>query len=91
MSGRDAATGAEEMGNSYRRSQEHRRDLMEGTRSSSAATKQSVDGVVWRDWGQQGVGNNSATKEGGGSRLATVLVIVGTFAQALWLAGSFLQ
>lgn len=27
----------------------------------------------------------------GGSRLATVLVIVGTFAQALWLAGSLLQ
>lgn len=91
MPGRDAATGAEEMENSYRRSEEHRRDLMEGTRSNSAASKQAVDGAGWRDWGQQGVGNNSATKEGGGSRLATVLVIVGTFAQALWLAGSFLQ
>lgn len=76
----------------YRRSAEHRRDLMEGTRSGSGSgRKESAHGERPLESGEQGVGNNSAPREGGGSRLATVLVIVGTFAQALWLAGSFLQ
>lgn len=81
----------------YRHSEEHRRNLMEGTRSSTSggSRKDYAHAAGWRErpWGsgEQEVGNNSAPREGGGSRLATVLVIVGTFAQVLWLAGSFLQ
>lgn len=81
----------------YRRSEEHRRHLMEGTRSSKVSRAEVVadtEGVRGSEGeGEEGIGNNSAysARVGGGSRLATVLVIVGTFAQALWLAGSLLQ
>lgn len=52
------------------------------SRASSIGTGEEVGGD----------GNSAQPARGtGGSRFATVLVIVGTFAQLLWLVGSLLQ
>lgn len=80
----------------YRRSEEHLRDLMEGhPRNGGRVSGDGVGGVATREEGVEGGGDgNSAPPArgwGGGSRFATVLVIVGSFSQVLWLVGSLLQ
>lgn len=77
----------------YRRSQEYFRNLMEGAPRSGKERRNAHNGDTMGEEGVYARDDNSANSGRGtrGSRLATVLVIVGTFAQALWLAGSLLQ
>lgn len=77
----------------YRRSREYFRDLMEGTPRNAKERKVAWSKDVGNDEGVLSRDDNSASSARGsrGSLLATVLVIVGTFAQALWLAGSLMQ
>lgn len=79
---------------SYRRSEEHLRDLMEGNpRRSARVSSEILSGAkVGEEGTAVGDGNSAPSARGsGGSRFATVLVIVGAFSQVLWLAGSLMQ
>lgn len=51
-----------------------------------AGTAMAMDGGI-----ADGEDDNSAKSARGGSRFATVLVIVGTFSQVLWLLSRFIQ
>lgn len=65
----------------HRRSDEHLRTLMEG----NPRKKGSQDS--WDDNSAQ----STRRGRGGGSRFSTVLVIVGTFSQVLWLVSRLIE
>ena len=76
----------------YRKSEEHLRNLMEGNprrapRISDDRESETSEG----EGGTAGGDDNSSQSSSRSSRLATILVIVGTFSQVLWLVGSLLQ
>lgn len=65
---------------------------MEGNPRRAARVSSDGEGGVGGEKGADGDDDNSAqSSRRGGSRLATVLVIVGSFSQVLWLVGSLLQ
>eukprot|EP00904_Undaria_pinnatifida_P004137 jgi/Undpi1/13724/HiC_scaffold_9.g03377.m1 len=77
-------------GGSYLPSEERRRNLMEGNPRKGAGA--SLDLGAGVGGGEEGFWNAAPPASGsGGSRFATVLVIVGTFSHVLWLLGSLLQ
>lgn len=69
----------------HRRSGEHLRTLMEGNPRKKGSQDDSWDDNSAQSTRRGGRGG------GGGSRFSTVLVIVGTFSQVLWLVGRLLE
>lgn len=65
---------------------------MEGNPRRATRVSSYGEGGAGGEKGTDGDDGNSAqSSRRGGSRLATILVIVGTFSQVLWLVGSLLQ